>query len=91
MRLAGSDVSLGGAERTAGGGVVSVGAHRKALLQSMPYLTILLVPLVRIVLAGKDFAKLCILFVVPFTVIGYYSFAGSLAVLSQQGLNRACF
>jgi hypothetical protein len=84
VRFSGSDVSAGGAQRTLGGGVASVGAHRKALLQSLPYLSLLLVPILGIVRRGRDFAKLCIVFLVPLTVIGYYSFA--FVKLAEGGL-----
>ncbi|MBI5568480.1 MAG: hypothetical protein HY914_00895 [Desulfomonile tiedjei] len=61
--------------RTAGGGVVYIGAHKKALLQSLPFLPLLLVPIARLARGGKDFSALAMLLVVPLTVMAYSSYS----------------
>lgn len=63
------------AVRSAGGGVLYVGAHKKALLQSLPYLALLLVPALRMTRRDADFTALAILFLTPMTVIGFYSYS----------------
>ncbi len=62
-------------ERTAGGAVIYSGAHKKALLQSLPYLTVLIVPLIAVFRQGQDAARIFVLFIAPATAIGYFSFA----------------
>ena len=69
------DTALSGTGRTRGGGVVSVWSHRKALLQSMPYLTILLLPIVDIVRSRDRYNALLMLLLVPSAVIAYHSYA----------------
>lgn len=61
--------------RTPGGGVIYIGAHKKALLQSMPFLAVLLIPLVRIVKGHHDYPPLVVLFLMPVTTVGYYGYA----------------
>jgi len=68
-------IALGAMTRSAGGGVVYIGGQKKALLQSLPFAVILLLPLARIVTGHKDSAALAALFLVPLTVMGYYSYA----------------
>jgi len=60
--------------RSAGGGVVYLDAQKKALLQSLPYLAVLLIPVIRIAREDKDAAHLAMLFVMPLTTIAYYSY-----------------
>jgi hypothetical protein len=62
-------------KRSTGGGVVYIGAQKKALLQSMPYLVILLIPMVTIVRRESDATSLILLFLLPLATIGYYSYA----------------
>jgi hypothetical protein len=61
-------------ERSSGGGMVYIGAHKKALLQSLPYLALLLVPLAAVWRRDRFFAELCILFIVPIIFVGYYAY-----------------
>jgi hypothetical protein len=63
------------AARTSGGGVIYVGAHKKALLQSMPYVVLLLIPLLRMTKPDKDFSALAVLFLTPLAVIGFYAYS----------------
>jgi hypothetical protein len=63
------------AVRSAGGGVLYVGAHKKALLQSLPYLVLCTIPLLRIVRQDQDWPTLVVLFLTPLTVIGFYSYS----------------
>lgn len=63
------------AERSQGGGVLYIGAHKKALLQSMPYLGLLLVPFVRMLRPDKDFFALAALALTPLAVIAFYAYS----------------
>jgi len=60
-------------ERTSGGGMAYVGAMKKSLIQSMPYLPLLLLPIVRLARGGRDASASLILLVIPITFVGYYS------------------
>ncbi|MFH0825615.1 MAG: phospholipid carrier-dependent glycosyltransferase [Pseudomonadota bacterium] len=60
--------------RTAAGGLVYLGGMKKAFLQSMPYLTILVLPLVGLVRRKEDAPALSLLFLVPACVIGFFSY-----------------
>lgn len=60
--------------RSSGGGVVYLGAQKKALLQSLPFLAMLLIPVLRIAREDKDMPSLAMLFVMPLTMIAYYSY-----------------
>lgn len=61
--------------RSSGGGVLYIGAHKKALLQSLPYLGLLLVPLARMMRPDRDFFALAALLVTPFAVIAFYAYS----------------
>ncbi|MEW6347637.1 MAG: hypothetical protein AB1646_01120 [Thermodesulfobacteriota bacterium] len=63
-------------ERTASGAVAHAGAFKTALLQSMPFLALLIVPIASILRRETDRTALIVLFVTPLTVAGYgaYSF-----------------
>ncbi|MBI5570093.1 MAG: phospholipid carrier-dependent glycosyltransferase [Desulfomonile tiedjei] len=63
-------------ERSPEGGVVYAGAYKKALLQSLPFLAVLLVPVIRVAQGDKDLPELVLLFLLPAVVVGYatYSF-----------------
>jgi hypothetical protein len=63
------------AARSSGGGVLYLGAHKKALVQSMPYAVLLLVPLLKIAKPDKDFTALTSLFLTPLTVFAFYSYS----------------
>lgn len=59
--------------RSAGGGVVYIGGQKKALLQSLPYLVILLIPLLKMVHGDSDFSRLCILAIVPVAFVVFFT------------------
>lgn len=61
--------------RTSGGGVAYIGAQKKALIQSLPFLVILLAPLTRMVRGHRDCPELLMLMLFPVAAIGYYSYA----------------
>ncbi len=63
-------------ERTPGGAVAHLGAFKKALLQSMPFLVLLIVPIAAIVRKEADSTALIVLLLVPLIVTAYstYSF-----------------
>ncbi len=63
------------AARSSGGGVLYLGAQKKALVQSMPYVLLLLIPLLKIAKPDKDFTALTSLFLTPLTVIAFYSYS----------------
>ncbi len=62
-------------QRSSGGGVLYIGAHKKALLQSLPYLGLLLVPLARMVRPDKNFFALTLSFVTPAAVVLFYAYS----------------
>jgi hypothetical protein len=62
-------------KRTDGGGVIYLGGHKKALLQSMPYLVLLIVPIVSLFRNREDFARLVVLSLPPLLVLGYNTYA----------------
>jgi 4-amino-4-deoxy-L-arabinose transferase-like glycosyltransferase len=61
--------------RSSGGGVVYIGAQKKALLQSLPFLVVLVAPIARVLRGEEDYPALLILLLLPITVIGYYAYA----------------
>jgi len=66
-------VKLPSLDRTPTGGMIYVGAHKKSLLQSMPFLVLLMVPLACMRRQREDMVDLCVLFLVPAVVVGYYT------------------
>ncbi|MCA1960829.1 MAG: phospholipid carrier-dependent glycosyltransferase [Desulfomonile sp.] len=60
-------------ERTPGGGMAYVGAMKKSLLQSLPYLPLLLVPIVRLGRGDRNAAASLMLLLIPICFVGYYS------------------
>jgi len=60
--------------RLDGGGMVYAGGLKKALLQSCPYLSILLLPLVRMVRRHPDASRLFALFTIPAVYCGFYGY-----------------
>ncbi len=79
------------AARSTGGGVLYLGAHKKALLQSMPYVVLLFIPLLRIAKPDKDFTALTTLFLTPLTVIAFYSYSFPFHDLGGLCLNTRYF
>ena len=67
----------GGLSRSQGGGMVYMGRLKKSLLQSCPYLVMLLIPFLRIVRLDKEYIPLTILFFIPICFIGFYSYANA--------------
>jgi hypothetical protein len=70
------DPALGGPglTRSPGGGLIYLGSLKKALLQSCPYLVILVLPLAALVVRAKDRLALGILFLVPPAYVVVYSY-----------------
>jgi len=69
--------------RSATGGLVYIGAQKKALLQSMPYLVVLLAPVVALVRREKDSQRLAMLFLLPLAcaaLFGHITFHGGLCL-----------
>jgi hypothetical protein len=69
MRAFQSDKPMPAMSRSQGGGVVYNGAEKKALLQSLPFLSLLIIPLMRIGLNAEDAPALAMLFILPVTTI----------------------
>lgn len=61
--------------RSSGGGVVYIGAQKKALIQSLPFLAVLVPPIARVLRGQEDYPALLILLLLPVTTIGYYAYA----------------
>jgi hypothetical protein len=74
IRFVDPSISLPSMERSQGGGVVYVGSHKKALLQSLPYLTLLFVPLTAMIRRTQDRFRLGALFMIPAAYISFYSY-----------------
>jgi len=72
IRHVNPNVTMPASSRSSGGGVVYLRAHKKALLQSSPYLVLLIFPLLSIARGDRDFRELLILLVFPATVVGFY-------------------
>jgi hypothetical protein len=70
------DVAIleGALSRGPGGGMIYMGALKKSLLQSCPYLVVLLVVLLQLLRSGKDAAALSLLLLVPATFIALYGY-----------------
>ena len=61
--------------RTSQGGLVYIGALKKSLLQSMPYLVVLVLPLIALFKRGKDFAALSMLFLPLAVVTSFFAYS----------------
>jgi len=59
--------------RTVSGGLVYIGAHKKALLQSLPYLAVVLLPFCSMRRTRGAHSLLLLLVPVPIIYIGYYA------------------
>jgi hypothetical protein len=70
--------------RTATGAVLTGGAYRRALVQSLPFLVVLALPLVVMARGGPEAGPLAMLFLAPLSFVLYYAFA--LLDLSWGGL-----
>ena len=59
--------------QTQSGAVTYLGGFKKSLLQSCPYLLVLLIPLLKIVRRERDRVPLVLVFFIPVVFIGFYS------------------
>jgi hypothetical protein len=83
------DPAIHPAPRSPGGGVIYMGAHRKAFLQSLPFLPLILVPLGRLFRRDAPASAIGMLFIVPCVFGAYYSYAFlSLDAGGGLGLNQ---
>lgn len=74
FRVRDLDIKEGGLSRSQGGGMVYIGGLKKSLLQSCPYLVMLLIPFFKIVRHDKESVPLIILFLIPLFFISFYSY-----------------
>jgi hypothetical protein len=83
LRIRDLAILEGALSRGPGGGMIYLGALKKSLLQSCPYLVVLLVVLLQLLRSGKDAAALSLLLLVPATFIalyGYFAWHGGLVL-----------
>jgi hypothetical protein len=73
LRLRPLGIEEGGLSRGPGGGMVYLGALKKSLLQSLPYLVLLAVPLAELA-RGRNARALGMLFLAPAAFVGAYSY-----------------
>lgn len=74
LRVRDLDIKEGGLSRSQGGGMVYLGGLKKSLLQSCPYLVVLLLPFLRIFRRDREYIQLIILFLIPIVFISFYSY-----------------
>ena len=74
LRVRDLDIREGALSRSKGGGMVYINGLKKSLLQSCPYLVVLLLPFLRIIRNDKESVQLTILFLVPVAFIGFYAY-----------------
>ncbi|MBC2693871.1 MAG: phospholipid carrier-dependent glycosyltransferase [Desulfobacteraceae bacterium] len=74
FRVRDLDIKEGGLSRSEGGGMVYINGLKKSLLQSCPYLVVLLLPFLKIIRNDKESVQLTILFLVPMAFTGFYSY-----------------
>ncbi|MBW2741695.1 MAG: hypothetical protein JRE64_23270 [Deltaproteobacteria bacterium] len=74
FRVRDLDIKEGGLSRSEGGGMVYINGLKKSLLQSCPFLVVLLLPFLRIIHNDKESVQLTILFLVPVAFIGFYAY-----------------
>jgi len=68
-------LQISGAEKRPSGAVVSAGGLRKALVQSLPYLVLLLIPITRLLQRSEDRPALAMLLLAPLIYMGYHCYA----------------
>ncbi|MGO9565956.1 MAG: ArnT family glycosyltransferase [Desulfomonilaceae bacterium] len=61
-------------DRTPGGALVYIGGLKKSLLQSLPYLVILVIPLLALKRRGRDFPGLAMLFLMPVATAVFFAY-----------------
>jgi hypothetical protein len=74
LRVRDLDIKEGGLLRSEGGGMVYINGLKKSLLQSCPYLVVLLLPFLGIIRNDKESVQLTILFLVPVVFIGFCAY-----------------
>jgi hypothetical protein len=74
LRIRDLGISEGGLSRGPTGGMVYQGSLKKSLLQSCPYLVVLLLPFLDMLRGRRERGALALLFIVPFVYIGVYSY-----------------
>lgn len=74
LRIRDLSIAEGGLSRGPGGGLIYMGALKKSLLQSCPYLVVLLLPLMALLRGGRDATVLGVLLLVPAGFIGVYAY-----------------
>ena len=74
LRIRDLAIAEGGLSRGPSGGMVYMGALKKSLLQSCPYLMLLLIPMVRLARSDKGMLPLIVLSTVPAVFVGVFSF-----------------
>jgi 4-amino-4-deoxy-L-arabinose transferase-like glycosyltransferase len=74
LRIRDLDIKEGGLSRSQGGGMVYIHGLKKSLLQSCPYLVVLLLPFLKIVRLDKEYMPLILLFLIPVVFTGFYSY-----------------
>jgi hypothetical protein len=74
MRAFDEDINRPAMSRSEGAGVVYMGAQKKSLLQSMPFLALLVVPALGLFGKGNDSSKLFILLLLPATYIAGFAY-----------------
>lgn len=60
-------------QRTPTGALVYIGGLKKSLLQSLPYLTVLVIPIAALVRGKEESGRLAMLFLVPLAVTAFFS------------------
>lgn len=72
IRAVNEGLHMPGAARTPSGAVVYAGALKKALLQSLPYLAVFVLPLAAVIRGAKETDRLLILALFPSVVFAYF-------------------
>ncbi len=85
IRAYAPETEISAMTRSSGGGVVYIGALKKALLQSMPFLALLVVPLIETFRRSNYFAVFTVLFMVPLVVTGFNSYS-----IDHHGMGGLC-
>ena len=75
MRALSPVVHISGVIRTPSGALVSGGGIRKALVQSLPFIVLLIIPIIQVFRESKDRVSLLMLTPVPLVYISYYSYS----------------
>ena len=74
LRVRDLDIREGALSRSEGGGMVYINGLKKSLLQSCPYLVVLLLPFLKIIRKDKESVQLTILFLIPVAFTGFYAY-----------------